>query len=50
VFYLEPATRLPAYAEMLVYEPVVAPTATGGSVERIEYIWDGEVPRPSEAG
>jgi hypothetical protein len=46
VFYLDPATRLPAYAEMLVYEPVDDPTATGGSVERIEYIWDGEVPRP----
>ena len=45
VFYLDPATRLPAYAEMLIYEPVDDPTASTGSVERIEYLWDGTVPR-----
>jgi hypothetical protein len=45
VFYLDPATRLPAYAEILVYEPVDDPTASTGSVSRIEYVWDGAVPR-----
>jgi hypothetical protein len=49
VYYLDPTSRLPAYAEVLIYEPADDPTATGGDVHRIEYVWDGKLPHPDPA-
>ncbi len=46
VYFVDPATRLPAYTESLIYEPDLDPTASTGSVERVEYIWDDTVPHP----
>jgi hypothetical protein len=46
VYYIDPASRLPAYTESLVYEPDLDPTASTGSVTRVEYIWDDTVPHP----
>jgi hypothetical protein len=45
VYYLDPKTRLPAYSEVLIYDPAGDPAATTGSITRTEYLWDGEVPR-----
>jgi hypothetical protein len=44
VFYLDPTTRLPAYSEVLIYEPTVDPQATEGTLTRTEFLWDGAVP------
>lgn len=44
VYYLHPATRLPAYTETLIYDPVEDPSAQEGKVSRVEYLWDGVVP------
>jgi hypothetical protein len=49
VYYIDPASRLPAYTESLIYEPEDDPTASTGSVERVEYIWDDTVPHPEPA-
>lgn len=49
VYYLDPETLLPAYTESLVYEPETDPTAVGGKVFRVEYLWDGTVPQPRPA-
>jgi hypothetical protein len=45
VYYLDPKTRLPAYSESLLYDPVDDPGAEAGKVIRVEYLWDGVVPR-----
>jgi hypothetical protein len=45
VYYLDPKTRLPAYSESLLYYPPEDPAALEGDVSRIEYLWDGVVPR-----
>lgn len=44
VYYLDPGTRLPAYSESLVYDPVEDPGAELGRLVRVEYLWDGLVP------
>jgi hypothetical protein len=45
VYYLDPKTRLPAYSESLLYFPPTDPAALEGDVARVEYLWDGVVPR-----
>ncbi|MFB9905424.1 hypothetical protein [Allokutzneria oryzae] len=46
VFYLDPKTLLPAYSELLIYNPQSDPTGGKGQVRRVEYLWDGQLPEP----
>ena len=46
VFYLDPKTLLPAYSEQLIYDPQDDPAGAKGQIQRVEYLWDGQLPTP----
>ncbi|WP_158888266.1 hypothetical protein [Amycolatopsis anabasis] len=49
VLYVDPKTRLPAYSELLCYDPKDDPAGGDGQIRRVEYFWDREPPRFDQA-
>ncbi|SDN08156.1 hypothetical protein SAMN04489726_4809 [Allokutzneria albata] len=48
LFYLDPKSLLPVYSEQFDYHPKDDPNGLEGTIRRVEYLWDGQIPMPDQ--